>query len=190
MLVIWRKAHTSSSPAACLPVRAQSEEDLYALRSSVAQLEDAVMRTTQQLAATQRAAGDDKLAMFRQQVRRRGGGTRRGTAWGGASPSPPFSPLQSALIAKKLAQKEEALDVASRESEALGRELESRVRQRRWGQEEPLARGPPQSTTARIHSIMRTPGSRRCLHARSPPHRPTAGGQALGDVRPQVHEEG
>ena len=35
---------------------------------------------------------------------------------------------QSALIAKKLAQKEEALDIASRESEALGRELESKVR--------------------------------------------------------------
>jgi hypothetical protein len=40
---------------------------------------------------------------------------------------------QSALIAKKLAQKEEALDIATRESESLGRELEARVRA--WGDE-------------------------------------------------------
>jgi hypothetical protein len=54
----------------------------------------------QEVAAAQRAAGDDKLAMFRQ---------------------------QSALIAKKLAQREEALEIASREVEDLSRQIEAKV---------------------------------------------------------------
>jgi predicted nucleic acid-binding Zn-ribbon protein len=78
----------------------QSEEDLYDLKSQAAGLEDMVTRMTQEIAAQQRAAGDDKLAMFRQ---------------------------QSSIVAKKLAQKEEALEVAAREGDSLYREIETLV---------------------------------------------------------------
>jgi intraflagellar transport protein 81 len=65
----------------------------------VSALEGAVASLTAEVAAAQRAAGDDKLALFRQ---------------------------QGALVAKKLAQREEALEVAQREAEALAREVEAR----------------------------------------------------------------
>lgn len=78
----------------------QTEEDLFSLKSQLATTEDTVNRLTQEVAAQQRAAGDDKLAMFRQ---------------------------QSAIIAKKLAQKEESFEIAVREAETLERELEAKV---------------------------------------------------------------
>ena len=81
---------------------AKSEEDLYALQAAAAGLEDHVSRLTLEVAALQRAAGDDKAAMFRQ---------------------------QAAIVAKKLSAKEEAVEVATRESDALGREVEAKV----WG---------------------------------------------------------
>jgi hypothetical protein len=74
---------------------------VYSLRSQVAALEDSVNRLTQEVANAQKAAGDDKLALFR---------------------------TQSALIAKKLMQKEEALELAQREAEVLAREVEAKVR--------------------------------------------------------------
>lgn len=77
----------------------KTEEDLAALSREVNTLEDTVARLTQEVAASQRAAGDDKLAMFRQ---------------------------QSALIAKKLVQKEEAMELLRREAEALTREVEAK----------------------------------------------------------------
>jgi len=80
---------------------AKTDEDLFSLRGQVAALEDTVARLTQEVAASQKAAGDDKLAMFR---------------------------TQSALISKKLLQKEEALEVATREGETLSREIEAKVR--------------------------------------------------------------
>jgi hypothetical protein len=73
---------------------------VYSLRSQVAALEDSVNRLTQEVANAQKAAGDDKLALFR---------------------------TQSALIAKKLMQKEEALELAQREAEVLAREVEAKV---------------------------------------------------------------
>jgi len=85
---------------ACSSVCAQTEEDVYSLRSQVAALEDSVNRLTQEVANAQKAAGDDKLALFR---------------------------TQSALIAKKLMQKEEALELAQREAEVLAREVEAKV---------------------------------------------------------------
>ncbi len=94
--------HLSSSPLLPLPsppLFPQSEQELYQLKAAVAQFEHAVGSLTQEVAAAQRAAGDDKLAMFRQ---------------------------QGALVAKKLAQRDEAVEVASREAEALARELEAR----------------------------------------------------------------
>ena len=81
--------------------RPQSEDDLYAAKGQVAAMEEAVARLMQEVAAMQRAAGDDKLAMFRQ---------------------------QSALIAKKLAQREEALETTMRDVDTLARELEAKVR--------------------------------------------------------------
>lgn len=78
---------------------AKSEADLSVLKRDVAGLEDFVSRLTAEVSAAQRAAGDDKLAMFRQ---------------------------QAALIAKKLAQKEEALEAASRDADNLAREQEAR----------------------------------------------------------------
>jgi intraflagellar transport protein 81 len=78
---------------------ARSEEELYALRSEVAAMEDIVARLTQEVAAQQRAAGDDKLASFRQ---------------------------QAAVVSKKLVQREEMLEVATREAEALAREVEAK----------------------------------------------------------------
>jgi intraflagellar transport protein 81 len=82
-----------------LAAPAKSEHELHELRNNAAQLEHVVQALTAEVTAAQRAAGDDKLAMFRQ---------------------------QAALMAKKLAQKEEALDAANREVEALGRELEAK----------------------------------------------------------------
>ena len=82
-----------------LQAPAKSELELHELRASAAQLEHLVGALTADVTAAQRAAGDDKLAMFRQ---------------------------QAALMAKKLAQKEEALDSANREVEALARELEAK----------------------------------------------------------------
>jgi len=79
---------------------AKSEDDLFALKAAVASAEEAVARLTMEVAAQQRAAGDDKLAMFRQ---------------------------QSALIAKKLQQKEEAAEVAGKELDTINREIEAKV---------------------------------------------------------------
>jgi intraflagellar transport protein 81 len=78
---------------------AKSEAALSELRSRIGSLEAAVSQLSSSVAGIQRASGDDKLAMFRQ---------------------------QSALVAKKLAQREEALEALSREAEAVGREVEAR----------------------------------------------------------------
>lgn len=77
----------------------QTEDDLYALRGQVAATEEAVARLTAEVAAAQKAAGDDKLALFR---------------------------TQAALVAKKLLAREEALDAAQREAETLAREVEAK----------------------------------------------------------------
>ena len=77
----------------------KSEQEFLSLKNTVHQAENTVNELTQRVAAAQRAAGDDKLAMFRQ---------------------------QGALIAKKVAQKEEALEIVNREAETLSRELETR----------------------------------------------------------------
>jgi intraflagellar transport protein 81 len=77
----------------------KSEAALAELRGRVASSEAAVARLTAQVAGAQRAAGDDKLAMFRQ---------------------------QAALVARKLAQREEALDALKREAEGVAREVEAR----------------------------------------------------------------
>ena len=78
---------------------AKSERELGELRARIASQEAACSSLTAQVSAAQRAAGDEKLAMFRQ---------------------------QSALVAKKLAQREEALEGLRREGEALRREVEAR----------------------------------------------------------------
>ena len=78
---------------------AKSEAQLADLRSRISQLEAACSGMAQQVAAAQKAAGDEKLAMFRQ---------------------------QSALVAKKLAQREEFLEGLRREGEAVKREVEAR----------------------------------------------------------------
>jgi len=77
----------------------KSEHELMELKSSVAQLEQIVSNLTSEVQAAQRAAGDDKLAMFRQ---------------------------QAVLIAKKLTQREEVLEIANAELEALSSELEAK----------------------------------------------------------------
>jgi intraflagellar transport protein 81 len=82
-----------------LSAPAKSEHELAELKHAVQQLEGQVSALTAEVGAAQRAAGDDKLAMFRQ---------------------------QGALVAKKLSQREEALEIASRELETLGRELEAK----------------------------------------------------------------
>ena len=78
---------------------AKSERELGELRARIASQEAACSSLTAQVSAAQRAAGDEKLAMFRQ---------------------------QSALVAKKLAQREEALEGLRRDGEALRREVEAR----------------------------------------------------------------
>ena len=77
----------------------KSERELAQQRSAIAAAEGACAQLSAQLSAAQKAAGDEKLAMFRQ---------------------------QSALVAKKLAQREEALEGLRREGEALRREVEAR----------------------------------------------------------------
>ncbi len=77
----------------------KSEAALAELRGRVASSEAAVARLTAQVAGAQRAAGDDKLAMFRQ---------------------------QAALVARKLAQREEALDALKRVAEGVACEVEAR----------------------------------------------------------------
>lgn len=77
----------------------KSEHELIELKSSVTQLEQVVSSLTADVQAAQRAAGDDKLAMFRQ---------------------------QAVLIAKKLTQREEVLEIANAELEALSNELEAK----------------------------------------------------------------
>lgn len=81
------------------PSLLQTEDDLLALRGAVASLEESVAVLTAETAAMQRAAGDDKLAMYRQ---------------------------QAALVAKKVTQREEALEVVSREMDALARDIEGK----------------------------------------------------------------
>lgn len=81
--------------AMALPTK--SEADLYDLRARVDAASKAVTALTAQVSSAQRAAGDEKLAMYRQ---------------------------QAALVAKTLASKEEALEAALREGEALSREVE------------------------------------------------------------------
>ena len=78
---------------------AKSERELGELRARIAAQEAACGALTAQLGAAQKAAGDEKLAMFRQ---------------------------QSALVAKKLAQREEVLEGLRREGAALAREVEAR----------------------------------------------------------------
>jgi intraflagellar transport protein 81 len=77
----------------------RSEADLAALRGAVNAAESAVGALTASVAAAQRAAGDDRLAMFRQ---------------------------QAALVARKLAAREEAAEAAARDAEAARRELEAK----------------------------------------------------------------
>ena len=78
---------------------AKTERELGELRARIAAQEAACGALTAQLGAAQKAAGDEKLAMFRQ---------------------------QSALVAKKLAQREEVLEGLRREGAALKREVEAR----------------------------------------------------------------
>lgn len=77
----------------------KTEAQLYDLKARAAGLEQSVAQLSAQVAASQKAAGDDKLAMFRQ---------------------------QSALVAKKLTQREEQLETLNREAEALARDVEAR----------------------------------------------------------------
>lgn len=96
---IEARKETLGKLRAILAEPAKTDEELFRLRSEAAQLEDLVGRLTQESAAMQRAAGDDKLAMFRQ---------------------------QSSLVSRKLVEKEEALERARREADSLSREVESR----------------------------------------------------------------
>jgi intraflagellar transport protein 81 len=82
-----------------LAVPPRTEAQLAELRGKIAHLEGSVGALSAQVASAQSSAGDEKLAMFRQ---------------------------QSALVAKKLAQREEALEALKREGEGLAREVESR----------------------------------------------------------------
>lgn len=82
-----------------LAVPPRTEAQLVELRGKIAHLEGSVGALSTQVASAQSSAGDEKLAMFRQ---------------------------QSALVAKKLAQREEALEALKREGESLAREVESR----------------------------------------------------------------
>ncbi len=77
----------------------KSEAELYGKRAEAESLVRAVAGLTRDVAAAQRAAGDDKLAMHRQ---------------------------QAALVARTLATKEEGLEVALREGAALAREGEAK----------------------------------------------------------------
>mmetsp|Transcript_3541 Transcript_3541/g.12875 ORF Transcript_3541/g.12875 Transcript_3541/m.12875 type:complete len:696 (-) Transcript_3541:1374-3461(-) len=78
---------------------AKSEGDVRGLSGEVRAMEEEVERLTRQVADAQRAAGDDKLAMFRQ---------------------------QSALVAKKLQQKEALMDQLKEKREALSRDIEDK----------------------------------------------------------------
>lgn len=78
---------------------AKTEGDVRALSGQVRAMEEETERLARQVADAQRAAGDDKLAMFRQ---------------------------QSALVAKKLQQKQALLDELREKRESLSRDIEDK----------------------------------------------------------------
>jgi intraflagellar transport protein 81 len=95
------RRETEARLSALLAEPAKSEEEVMYLRQQVGGEQAAVDKMSADVAAAQRAAGDEKLALFRQ---------------------------QAALVARKLAGKEEALEAATAELEAVSREIEDRVR--------------------------------------------------------------
>lgn len=77
-----------------------TDDDISALQASVRQLEQGVAAMTSELTSAQRAAGDDKLAIFRQ---------------------------QASAMSRRLGDKAEAVEAARREVAALWRELDEKV---------------------------------------------------------------
>mmetsp|Transcript_15452 Transcript_15452/g.36457 ORF Transcript_15452/g.36457 Transcript_15452/m.36457 type:complete len:703 (+) Transcript_15452:162-2270(+) len=96
---LGQRHETRESLQVKLSEPAKSEGDVRGLSGEVRAMEEEVERLTRQVADAQRAAGDDKLAMFRQ---------------------------QSALVAKKLQQKQALLDQLKEKSEALNRDIEDK----------------------------------------------------------------